>query len=56
MALSAENDPTQSSKDQARYERLLGRPVQVISMGQAGHIAPLVDPQRYVTWLGQALA
>ncbi len=56
VALRAENDPTQSSRDQARYERLLGRPVQVISMGQAGHIAPLVDPQRYVTGLEQALA
>lgn len=56
VALSAENDPTQSSKDQARYQRLLGRPVRVVSMGQAGHIACLLDPQQYAEWLEQALA
>lgn len=56
VALSAENDPTQGNKDKARYEKLLGRPVEVISMGQAGHIACLVKPQQYVTWLEQALA
>jgi pimeloyl-ACP methyl ester carboxylesterase len=56
VALSAENDPTQNSKDRARYEKLLGRPVEVISMGQAGHIACLLDPQQYVKWLDQALA
>ncbi len=55
VALSAANDPTQGSRDRARYERLLGRPVTVISMGQAGHVACLTDPQQYVAWLGQAL-
>jgi pimeloyl-ACP methyl ester carboxylesterase len=56
VALSAENDPTQNRKDQARYENLLGRPVEVISMGQAGHIACLLAPDQYVQWLEQALA
>jgi pimeloyl-ACP methyl ester carboxylesterase len=56
VALSAENDPTQDSKDKARYEKLLGRPVDVISMGQAGHIACLLAPHQYVKWLEQALA
>ncbi len=56
VALSAANDPTQSRKDKARYQKLLGRPVEIISMGQAGHIACLLDPQQYVTWLEQALA
>lgn len=56
VALSAENDPTQNARDQARCQKLLGRPVPVISMGQAGHIAPLVDPQQYTRWLEQALA
>lgn len=55
VALSAENDPTQNARDQARYQKLLGRPVPVISMGQAGHIAPLTDPQQYTRWLEQAL-
>lgn len=50
------HDPTQSSKDRARYEKLLGRPVEVIGMGQAGHIACLLAPDQYVTWLEQALA
>ncbi len=40
----------------ARHGRLPGQPVQVISIGQAGRIAPLVDPRRYVIWLEQALA
>ena len=56
VVLSAANDPTQSSKDRARYEKLLGRPVEVIGMGQAGHIACLLAPDQYVTWLEQALA
>lgn len=56
VALSAENDPTQSTKDKARYEKLLGRPVEVIGMGQAGHIACLLAPHQYVKWLEQALA
>jgi pimeloyl-ACP methyl ester carboxylesterase len=55
VALSAENDPTQHGKDLARYQKLLGRPVEAISMGQAGHTAVLLDPHRYVTWLEQAL-
>jgi hypothetical protein len=42
VALSADNDPTQNSKDKARYEKLLGRPVEVISMGQARHVACLL--------------
>ena len=52
----AQNDPTQNSNDKARYEKLLGRPVEVISMGQVGHIACLLAPHQYVTWLEQALA
>lgn len=56
VALSAENDPTQSKSDKARYEKLFGRPVEVISMGDAGHTAALLDPQRYVEILEQALS
>jgi pimeloyl-ACP methyl ester carboxylesterase len=55
VVLRAENDPTQQAKDRPRYERLFGRPVEVISMGQAGHTAHLLDPQQYVNWLQQAL-
>lgn len=56
VSLSAENDPTQSPKDKPRYEKLFGRPVEVISMGQAGHTAALLDPQKYVELLERALA
>jgi pimeloyl-ACP methyl ester carboxylesterase len=53
--LSAENDPTQSKKDFPRYERLFGRPVEVIDMGNMGHTASLLDPDRYVEMLEAAL-
>jgi len=56
VVLCAENDPTQSKKDIPRYEKLFGRAVQVINMGDAGHVAALIDPARYVDWLEQALA
>jgi len=55
VVLSAENDPTQSKKDAPRYEKLFGRAVSVVNMGDAGHVAALVDPARYVDWLEQAL-
>jgi pimeloyl-ACP methyl ester carboxylesterase len=56
VALSAENDPTQGKGDKARYEKLFGRPVEFISMGDRGHTAALFDPQWYVGMLAQALA
>jgi pimeloyl-ACP methyl ester carboxylesterase len=55
VALSAKNDPTQSKADKARYEKLFGRPVEVISMGNAGHVAALQDPAGYVEFIEQAL-
>ena len=56
IVLRAENDPTQSQKDIPRYEALFGRTVQVLSMGNMGHTAVLLDPDQYVAWLEQALA
>jgi pimeloyl-ACP methyl ester carboxylesterase len=56
VVLSAENDPTQQETDRPRYEKLFGRPVELISIGQAGHTAALLDPQQYARWLEQALA
>ena len=53
--LTAENDPTQSSKDIARYQRLFGRRPEVMSLGQLGHAAVLVDPSRFAELLEQAL-
>lgn len=53
--LSAENDPTQSPKDIPRYEKLFGRAVEVVNMGDTGHVAALIDPDRYVEWLEQVL-
>lgn len=54
--LSAENDPMQGKKDVHRYERLFGRPVEVLSLGLMGHAAALFDPDGYVDVLERALA
>ena len=56
VVLRADNDPTQGRWDLPRYERLFGRHVEAISMGQAGHTAAIFDPPQYVGWLRQALA
>ena len=56
IVLSAENDRTQSKKDIPRYERLFGRAVEVLNMGDMGHTAYLFDPDRYIELLEQALA
>lgn len=56
IVLSAENDPTQSKKDFPRYEKLFGRAVEVINMGNMGHTAALFNPDKYVELLEQALA
>ena len=54
--LVARNDPTQSPKDQARLEALLGRPVHRVDLGDRGHTAALADPRGYAALLRQALA
>ena len=56
IVLSAENDRTQSKKDIPRYERLFGRAVEVLNMGDMGHTAYLFDPDRYIELLEQTLA
>ena len=56
IVLRAENDPTQSRKDIPRYEKLFGRAVEVINMGDMGHTAALFNPDKYVAVLEQALA
>lgn len=53
--LSAANDPTQRKEDLPRYERLFGRPVEVLDMGSLGHTAALFNPDQYVELLEQAL-
>ncbi len=53
---SAENDPTQGKGDRARFQALFGRPVEVLSMGALGHTAAILDPDRYVELLEQALS
>jgi pimeloyl-ACP methyl ester carboxylesterase len=53
--LSAHNDPTQSKSDASRYERLFGRPVQFVDMGEMGHAAGLSSPRQYVTLLESVL-
>jgi pimeloyl-ACP methyl ester carboxylesterase len=55
IVLSAENDPTQSKKDIPRYERLFGRSVEVINMGEMGHTAALFNPDGYVELFEGAL-
>lgn len=56
VVLTAENDPTQSSKDITRYQRLFGRRAELISLGQLGHAAVLTDPLAYANILERALA
>ncbi len=56
IVLSAANDPTQSRSDLPRYEKLFGRPAQVLDMGQMGHTAVLFDPDRYTEFLERALS
>src|SRR6516225_8377864 len=48
IVLSAENDPTQCTKDIPRYEKLFGRTVEVVNMGNMGHVASLFYPDKYV--------
>jgi pimeloyl-ACP methyl ester carboxylesterase len=55
IVLSSENDPTQSKKYIPRYERLLGRAVEVVNMGDMGHSAAFFNPDKYVALLEQAL-
>ena len=55
MVLSAENAPTQSTKDVPRYQRLFGRRVHIVSLGQMGHAAVLTDPHGYADLLERAL-
>lgn len=55
IVLSAANDPTQSAADLPRFERLFGRPIELVDMGDMGHAALLFDPVRYCSLLENAL-
>ncbi|HVM59469.1 MAG TPA: alpha/beta hydrolase [Verrucomicrobiae bacterium] len=55
IVLKADNDPSQSPKDFPRYEKLFGRPVEVIDMGNMSHIAPILYPDKYAELYEQAL-
>ena len=55
IVLTAQNDPTQSSKDIPHYERLFGRTPEVLSLGQLGHAAVLTDPSAYIDLVERAL-
>lgn len=55
IVLSAENDPTQSKKDIPRYEKLFGRTVEALDMGDMGHTAALFNPAEYIRLLEKAL-
>ena len=56
IVLSSENDPTQNKKDIPRYEKLFGRTVKVVNMGDMGHTAALFNPDEYFKLLEKALA
>ncbi len=56
LVLSSGNDPTQSKKDFPRYEKLFGRGVEVVNMGNMGHTAALFDPDRFVELLERYLS
>lgn len=55
IVLSAANDPTQSGQDLPGYERLLGRPVELVDLGDMGHAALLFDPLKFTGILEKAL-
>jgi len=55
VVFSASNDPTQNKIDFPRYEALFGRPVEVVSLGELGHAASLVDAEKFVALLEQVL-
>lgn len=55
IVLSAPNDPTQSPKDFPRYEKLFGRTVEVVNVGNMGHTGLLFSPDAYAALLEQAL-
>jgi pimeloyl-ACP methyl ester carboxylesterase len=55
VLLRARNDPTQHHGDFQRWQRLFGREPEVVDMGDAGHAAALVDPERYAGWVRSAL-
>lgn len=55
IVLKTDNDPTQSKRDFPRYERLFGRAVEVIDMGNIGHTAPIFNPDKYSELYEQAL-
>ena len=55
VVLSAANDATQDKRDLPRYEKLFGRPVERIDMGEMGHAAALFAPEAYARLLEQAL-
>lgn len=55
IVLSSENDPTQRKNSIPRYERLLGRAVEVVNMGDLGHTSAFSNPGKYVEFLEQAL-
>ncbi|MBN2258169.1 MAG: alpha/beta hydrolase [Anaerolineaceae bacterium] len=56
IVLSSANDPTQSDRDAAAYERLFGRPAEWFDLGGMGHVALLTHPQPYLDILEQALS
>jgi pimeloyl-ACP methyl ester carboxylesterase len=56
IVLSSLNDPTQNPKSDLRhYEKMFGRPAELLDLGEMGHTAALFDPDRYVQLLEQAL-
>ena len=55
IILSFEDDPTQNKNFLPRYEKLFGRAVEVLNMGNSGHTAAFSNPDKYVELLEQAL-
>lgn len=55
VVLTAQNDPTQSSKDVPHYARLFGRTPEVLSLGQLGHAGVLTEPSAYIDLVESAL-
>lgn len=55
VILRADNDPTQRPGDLRRYQRLFGRDVETVGLGQLGHAAAVTDPEAFTAILQQVL-
>ncbi|HEX9164212.1 MAG TPA: alpha/beta hydrolase [Thermoanaerobaculia bacterium] len=54
--LIADNEVVKRARNQKAFERLFGRPVEIITMRSVGHTAAFTNPDVYATSVAEALA